>query len=821
MSWYKTGTIAATNGSKIITGTGTQFTNSLNGVSAGRMLLLPAAGTVQIYEIASVQSDTQLTLASAFTGTTGMGKAYAIPTSPAVSIEQFAHDFASTLAYYQQQLSGWQQILTGTGNVTLTTPDWQTVTVRSQQAWDAALDGKVTGVKQTGPFDVTAGSLLINGAWGWGGSGRISGITSDADLLTFLRDENTPGSVLRLNYNSAYGKLNAAGIYTRANDMWSLITVGPHSGGGNTAHGVRMSAGTTSGVQTVVYDVWTDKNLVKQSSQDDTTAGSVVLNGGHGLGANARPRAAGATGGAAGCGFFSYTANHADNPFGGTGASGLHVQEAGTYGWDLLGRDGGGIDFRLRQISAGVASPWSTLWTSANLVKQTTQFDQTTGSLMLNGAYGWGGNGQIVSYDEATLLAWYKNTAIGSRIYRNEQGGNQYDKRYSPTLLLRSGDTFASLSIGFSPSIGSESFGVRAMAGNQTAQVVHNFWTDKNLPSPATTSASQSFIGNQTFQSIAVIAGSGNTGVELGRVDAASSTFIDFHTSGNGSGHDYDSRIIATGGSAAVGQGTLNILSSALQWNSSPIVSSNTAQTISAIKTHSAAVVTANAVAFRGTTTTGTVYNLAHINAANIVHLGDGAAPTTIHGSSIPLVQIGSGANNPLLASGYNAVADSNGFWKTASPVVKLFADGTSELTSEAEGITTERLSEGGYRISGCLGLNADRAWGGDDGGIDVPMCRNKLPRLWVDYGGDEGSKQINPDGSIVIRTYHRPHPDAPAFARNEIEGYANGDPIDIPHDTFISVRVQMPEVEVQQDVVETVPNQAENDVVLETSTQA
>ncbi|MGX8940790.1 phage tail fiber protein [Symbiopectobacterium sp. Eva_TO] len=90
----------------------------------------------------------------------------------------------------------------------------------------------------------------------------------------------------------------------------------------------------------------------------------------------------------------------------------------------------------------------------------------------------------------------------------------------------------------------------------------------------------------------------------------------------------------------------------------------------------------------------------------------------------------------PLLAAGLNAVSDANGFWKTASPVVKLFADGTSELTSEAEGITTERLSEGVYRISGCLGLNADRAWGGYEGGIDVPMCRNKLPRLWVDYGG-------------------------------------------------------------------------------------
>ncbi|MEQ9902583.1 phage tail protein [Pectobacterium aroidearum] len=122
--------------------------------------------------------------------------------------------------------------------------------------------------------------------------------------------------------------------------------------------------------------------LVKQTSLDDTTSGSLVINGGHGLGANARPRAAGATGGAAGCNFFSYTANHVDNPFGSTGASGIHVQEAATYGWDLLGRNGGGIGFRVRQISNGAASSWSELWTSANLANpMTTDTAQTISSI--------------------------------------------------------------------------------------------------------------------------------------------------------------------------------------------------------------------------------------------------------------------------------------------------------------------------------------------------------------------------------------------------------------------------------------------------------
>ncbi|HEA3474371.1 TPA: hypothetical protein ACG31R_004987, partial [Escherichia coli] len=36
-------------------------------------------------------------------------------------------------------------------------------------------------------------------------------------------------------------------------------------------------------------------------------------------------------------------------------------------------------------------------------------------------------------------------------------------------------------------------------------------------------------------------------------------------------------------------------------------------------------------------------------------------------------------------------------------------------------------------------------------------------------------------------------HPDAPAFARNEQDGVSNGDPVDIPRDQFVSVRVEMP----------------------------
>lgn len=133
-----------------------------------------------------------------------------------------------------------------------------------------------------------------------------------------------------------------------------------------------------------------------------------------------------------------------------------------------------------------------------------------------------------------------------------------------------------------------------------------------------------------------------------------------------------------------------------------------------------------------------------------------------------------------------NTTVDTNGFIKRASPVIKLFADGNYETNDESEGCTVTRLSVGEYLIEGCIGLNADAAWGGIDGGFDIPTDRNKQPLIWLDY-------EVNPDGTVLVKIYHRTYPDAPAFARNEFEGLGDGDPIDIPRDQFVSVRVEMP----------------------------
>ncbi len=73
MTWYTTGTISVTNGSPTVYGTGTLWvdTGTLN---AGDITLIGST----LYQVQSIQSNTQLTLSSNFLGTTASGASYAI-----------------------------------------------------------------------------------------------------------------------------------------------------------------------------------------------------------------------------------------------------------------------------------------------------------------------------------------------------------------------------------------------------------------------------------------------------------------------------------------------------------------------------------------------------------------------------------------------------------------------------------------------------------------------------------------------------------------------------------------------------------------------
>ncbi|MFS7220818.1 pyocin knob domain-containing protein [Rahnella inusitata] len=128
MAWYKTGTVAVA--ATKVTGTGTNFLDAKFGIGPGQAFLLPASGTVKIYEIASVEDATHLTLTTT-AGTVAAGAAYAVMSFYTDSIPDFSKRLAAQLGYYQSQMDGWQQIMTGTGTISITAPDNTVVNISS------------------------------------------------------------------------------------------------------------------------------------------------------------------------------------------------------------------------------------------------------------------------------------------------------------------------------------------------------------------------------------------------------------------------------------------------------------------------------------------------------------------------------------------------------------------------------------------------------------------------------------------------------------------------------------------------------------------
>ncbi|WP_109399512.1 hypothetical protein, partial [Proteus sp. TJ1640] len=185
----------------------------------------------------------------------------------------------------------------------------------------------------------------------------------------------------------------------------------------------------------------------------------------------------------------------------------------------------------------------------------------------------------------------------------------------------------------------------------------------------------------------------------------------------------------------------------------------------------------------------GSDYFSAYGAGINIRYDNNGAVRLFIYGSGNAATEYRTGAiiRRNMLWGALNTTTDPQGFIKKASPIININPDGTFTTNDESEGATVTRVAQGEYLIEGVLGFNADAGWGGVDGGIEIPLDVNKQPLIWV-------NSEVNEDGSILVKTYHRTHPNAPKFARNDIDGYNDGDPIDIPDGRFISVRVQMPE---------------------------
>ena len=142
----------------------------------------------------------------------------------------------------------------------------------------------------------------------------------------------------------------------------------------------------------------------------------------------------------------------------------------------------------------------------------------------------------------------------------------------------------------------------------------------------------------------------------------------------------------------------------------------------------------------------------------------------------------------PFYEGAATATVDGNGFLKAASPIFRLGAQaedeqhkvaGAGTANTEAQGVTAEHVEIGVYRVSGARGFAAE-GW------------RAELPR-----GGD-GSKrclietETGADGTIAVRVY--------SIATNPMGERVAHELMDIPGDTFVTLRLLMPTTKTTDD---------------------
>lgn len=194
MAWYKTGTVSITNGQTVVTGTGTAFASNAR---VGDGFTGPDGVW---YEVINIASQTVLSIYPAYKGATVSNS----PSYMIAPLQGYNKETADRLRAITDSITVVTSVAGRTGNVVLTKSDVGLANVDNTSdankpvstATQTALNGKKnnfttlpiteggTGgntlatarsslglVPQTGTSDATAFSLMINGAWGLGGSG--------------------------------------------------------------------------------------------------------------------------------------------------------------------------------------------------------------------------------------------------------------------------------------------------------------------------------------------------------------------------------------------------------------------------------------------------------------------------------------------------------------------------------------------------------------------------------------------------------------------------------------------------------------------------
>lgn len=159
--WMNLGTINVVNGSKAVTGVGTKFKTAPIPAREGQPIVINNVH----YEIGSVNSDTSITLALNYAGATANNLAYTVITTAEGSFNDLSRRAAQVMSLYQGYMDVYDALFSGTGNVTVTLPDGDVVTLpawNTMQPKDSTLTSlsgkpvKTFGIARLGDADAAA-----------------------------------------------------------------------------------------------------------------------------------------------------------------------------------------------------------------------------------------------------------------------------------------------------------------------------------------------------------------------------------------------------------------------------------------------------------------------------------------------------------------------------------------------------------------------------------------------------------------------------------------------------------------------------------------
>jgi len=197
---YTTGTI--TGSGNTLNGTGTNFAAAGSLIRNGCTVIV-LTSPAQVFQITAVNSATQLAVTPAVNPAIPAGTRYAILLSDSKSLDGFALDLAETFGMYQAYMSGFGDVMTGSGNVTITI-NGVAVTVPAQKSLAQKDASGGVPVSQGGTGSTTAagarGNLGISDKQLNSVDGKTGGTISSPISIT--------GGVSIVTQASSYGDWN-------------------------------------------------------------------------------------------------------------------------------------------------------------------------------------------------------------------------------------------------------------------------------------------------------------------------------------------------------------------------------------------------------------------------------------------------------------------------------------------------------------------------------------------------------------------------------------------------------------------------------------